>query len=202
MDGLGKSVFTLSISLASLSFGAHLASLIHPFLPVLPGPRHRARNVITVLSILSYAALFPAYFRISAQYRHQATAALLFAFPGTLTRYLFSIKCNTLLKALPLGTFLANSLGTAVLAAVIVLQSKVNPVSPSACSTLQGLVDGYCGCLTTVSTFAVEIYTMSYRRGPRYCLLSWVTGQVLLVAILGSSIWSGRAREEITCLFD
>ena len=201
MDGLGKSVFTLSISVASLSFGALLATTIHPFLPVAPRPSRAVRYTITSLSILTYGAVFVVYFRLSVNYRHKVTTALLFAFPGTLTRYILAVRFNTLLKSLPLGTLLANAIGTALLASFVVLQSKASPISANACSLLQGLVDGYCGCLTTVSTFAVEIYALPLQKGFRYALLSWVLGQILLVAILGSSIWSGHANKQMTCLF-
>jgi len=201
MDGLGKSVFTLSISIASLSFGALLASTIHPFLPVVPRPRRAIQYTITSLSVLTYGAVFPVYFLMSVNYHHEVTAALLFAFPGALTRYILAVRFNTLLKSLPLGTFLANSIGTALLASFVVFQSKAHPVSANACSILQGLMDGYCGCLTTVSTFAVEIYAMPFQKGFLYALLSWVVGQILLIAILGSSIWSGQANKQMTCSF-
>jgi fluoride ion exporter CrcB/FEX len=83
----------------------------------------------------------------------QVTAALIFSFPGTLTRYLLSTALNPRLKALPLGTLVANISGTALLAAFRVLQSTPSLPSRNRCDILQGLVDGYCGCLTTVSTF-------------------------------------------------
>lgn len=201
IDGLGKSVFTLSISIASLSFGALLGSTIHPFLPIVAPPRRAVQYTITSLSILTYGAVVVVYFLLSVNYRHEVTASLLFAFPGTLTRYILAVRFNTLLKSLPLGTLLANSIGTALLASFVALQSKANPVSANACSLLQGLMDGYCGCLTTVSTFVVEIYAMPLQKGFRYTLLSWVLGQILFVTILGSPIWSGHANKQMTCLF-
>ena len=33
IDGVGKTVFTLAISLSAVSFGAHLASLLRPLIP-------------------------------------------------------------------------------------------------------------------------------------------------------------------------
>ncbi|KAG6811315.1 hypothetical protein H0H92_008027 [Tricholoma furcatifolium] len=167
MDGLGKSVFTLSISLASVAFGLQLAAAAHKHLPSVSTPPPFVRNTITMVSILFYGAVFPAYFLMDPNYRHQATAALLFAFPGTLTRYLLSVHFNTLLKTMPLGTFVANSFGTALLGGFDALQNKTHAVSPYACSLIQGLSDGYCGCLTTVSTFAVEIRGLGLWKGSR-----------------------------------
>ncbi|KAK7060584.1 Origin recognition complex subunit 2 [Paramarasmius palmivorus] len=161
IDGLTKTVFTLSLSLSSIIFGSYLAKLGEPYIPRLSPPKRVVRWSITVISILLYAATLPTYFRLSPRFRHQATAALLFAFPGALTRYILSVKLNPLVQTLPIGTFTANAGGTALLAAFHVLQAiSTKPVSPTTCSILQGLGDGYCGCLTTVSTFAAEVIAL------------------------------------------
>jgi CrcB protein len=201
VDGITKTVFTLVLSLASVSFGAHVAQLISPHFPTLSPPGRVFRSGLTIVSILTYAATFPAYFRLPAEFRHQATAALLFSFPGTLTRYLLSIRLNPLIKTMPLGTFIANVLGTALLGTFHVLQNTPTPVSQNACTILQGLADGYCGCLTTVSTFAAEVGTLTKRKAWFYAAISWSAGQLLLLVILGSSFWAGHVREQQTCSF-
>ncbi|KII95132.1 hypothetical protein PLICRDRAFT_99062 [Plicaturopsis crispa FD-325 SS-3] len=201
IDGLAKTVFTLVIALASLSFGAQLSSQLRPYLPSLRPPVKAVRYGLTVVAILMYAATIPVYFRLSHKYRHEVTAALLFSFPGTLTRYVLSIKLNPLLKTLPLGTYTANMFGTALIGAFHVLQSTSNPPSPNACGLLQGLADGYCGCLTTVSTFAAEVGTLREKKAWFYAVTSWLTGQLLLLVILGSSYWAGGVKEQITCKF-
>jgi len=189
------------VSLASVSFGAHLAKLMLPFCPALSPPRRVVRHCLTIISVLFYAATFPAYFRLSTKFRHQATAALLFSFPGTLTRYLLSIRLNPVMKTMPLGTFTANALGTALLGAFHVIQSTPTPPSQNACGILQGLSDGYCGCLTTVSTFAAEVGTLTRWNAWFYAMVSWSTGQLLLLMILGPSWWAGHVRLQQTCRF-
>ncbi|KAF9009009.1 CrcB-like protein-domain-containing protein [Cyathus striatus] len=191
MDGLAKTAFTLTLSLGSLAFGRKVAAMLIPVIPPLKLPSKVLRYGLSVLSVLTYAAVFPAYFRLPAAYRHQATAAILFAYPGALTRYILSICLNKRLKAFPLGTFIANSLGTALLGAFHVLQSTPSPPSPNACSILQGLIDGYCGCLTTISTFAMEVWELRTWKSGRYALFSWMMGQGLLLVILGPSFWAG-----------
>ncbi|KAF8138394.1 CrcB-like protein-domain-containing protein [Boletus edulis] len=200
IDGLTKTWVTLLLSLASLMFGVHVSGSILPYLPTLRPPKKNVRYCLTFLSILTYAATFPAYFRLPANYRHQATAALLFSFPGTLTRYLLSINLNPRIKLFPLGTFIANMLGTALLGAFHVVQG-VPSVSPDACSLLQGLGDGYCGCLTTVSTFAAEVDALAGWKASLYVTLSWVVGQLLLLVIMGSSFWAGHVSEQLSCSF-
>jgi len=201
IDGLGKTFFTLAISLSSVKLGAHLASVVSPFIPRFPSPSRSTRYILSILAILVYAGAFPAYFRMSPSFRHQATAAILFAFPGTLARYLLSINLNPLLKLFPLGTFTANVFGTALIGTFHVLQSTRTPPSPNACAVLQGLIDGYCGCLTTVSTFATEVAALAPGKGWFYVVLSWVTCQLLLLVILGPSYWVGNVSENVTCVF-
>ncbi|KAF5344137.1 hypothetical protein D9758_008889 [Tetrapyrgos nigripes] len=191
MDGLGKTVFTLSISLASVIFGQYLARLLAPRIPAIPSPTFHYRYGLTIFSIIMYAAVFPAYFALPKDYRHQATAALLFAFPGALSRYILSIRLNPLLKDFPMGTFAANAVGTGLLAAFHVIQGiEGHSVSSNTCSVLQGLGDGYCGCLTTISTFAVEILALKGWSKLRYVAMSWIAGQVLFLVIYGPALLS------------
>lgn len=201
IDGLGKTVFTLSLSLGSVSFGYNIANLAAPYLPTLKFPSKPIRYTWSTLAVCMYAAVFPAYFHMSPRIRYEATAALLFAFPGALTRYILSIYLNQRIKALPLGTLTANSFGTALLGMFHVLQSLPNPVSPNACCVLQGLGDGYCGCLTTISTFAAEMWDLEWWKAVRYSIISWGTGQLLLLAIMGPSMWAGHVGKNITCSY-
>ncbi|KAJ7276465.1 CrcB-like protein-domain-containing protein [Mycena haematopus] len=182
MDGVCKSVFTISLSLASLIF----------------------RDGVLALAVCTYAATIPAYFLLPRDYRHQATAALLFSFPGTLTRYVLSINLNSVVPSFPLGTYAANSFGTALLGTFHVLQSTVHsPLSGASCTMLQALGDGYCGCLTTVSTFAAELATLKTAAHKyRYGLTTWATGQVILVCIFGALLWGGSIEKGQTCVFD
>ncbi|PFH52782.1 hypothetical protein AMATHDRAFT_139084 [Amanita thiersii Skay4041] len=205
LDGIGQTVFTLSISMAALQFGLYISFLVLPSFSrekMIPRPRRLVRYCIVLIAVLIYAGTYPTYFLMSPHFRHQATAAILFSFPGTLTRYLLSIHLNLRIQAFPLGTFAANTLGTALLGAFHVLQNlSANPLSPNACNVLQGLIDGYCGCLTTVSTFAAELYEMGGWSGLRYGFISWGVSQLLLLVILGPSFWAGHIPEHKSCVF-
>jgi len=199
VDGIGKIFFTLSISMASLFLGIHIGTTLLPLVPKLRPPSGVVRYVVPIISVLVYGATFPAYFCLSASFRHQATAALLFSFPGTLTRYVLSILLNPRSEVLPVGTLVANEFGTSLLAMFHALQGLRPPVSPGACSILQGLDDGYCGCLTTVSTFVSEMRVLGSRKGLLYGTISIVVGQVLMVLILGSAVWAGGVSSQISC---
>ncbi|KAJ7754250.1 CrcB-like protein-domain-containing protein [Mycena maculata] len=204
MDGLGKSVFTISLSLASLFFGMHLADQVSPYFHAAPPPGKFLRRTVSVLAVCIYAATIPAYLLLPRNYRHQVTAALLFSFPGTLTRYLLSTRLNAVLPSFPLGTYAANSFGTALLGTFHVLQSTANhPLSPASCTMLQGLGDGYCGCLTTISTFAAEIAALKTAGHKyRYALTTYLSGQLILVCIFGALLWVGDIVRNQTCTFN
>ena len=171
--------------MSSVSFGSYLAQISRSYFPRFRTPRPAVRYTLSVIGVLVYAATFPAYAKLPPSYRSDAVASLLFSFPGALSRYLLALSMNTVMKKIPLGTMAANILGTGLLGAFHVLQNKPSHVSPHACSTLQGLIDGFCGALTTISTSAVELNAM---QGSRY---AWIYGgisilisQLLLVVII------------------
>lgn len=203
LDGIGLTVYTFSIGIAAFQFGHYTMSLLLVSLPSVrvnrPPPR-AVRYGMAVLAVLTYAGAFPAYFLMSPQFRQQVTAALLFSFPGALTRYLLAVLLNLRLKAFPLGTFTANILGTGLLGLFHVLQNKtVNPLSPNACGLVEGLIDGYCGCLTTVTTFVAELHELGGWPSYRYAFLSWGVSQALLLVILGPAQWAGHVQKQRVC---
>lgn len=83
------------------------------------------------------------------------------AFAGALLRWLFGILLNPLLPVLPLGTLAANLLGGLVIGAALGVfdQFQSLPVE------LRLLVTtGFCGGLTTFSTFSAETVTLLLRQ--------------------------------------
>ncbi|KAE9390082.1 hypothetical protein BT96DRAFT_967850 [Gymnopus androsaceus JB14] len=180
IDGLGKSAFTaLNFHIICALWVIHRSNNPSTSSHNLVSSRP-VRYAISIVSVLIYAATLPAFFLLPASYRHQATAALLFAFPGTLTRYTLSILLNPLLTEFPLA----------------------NHCHPNGCSIIQGLDDGYCGCLTTISTFAVEVRGLRGWERLRYVLMSWGVGQLLFLVIMGPSLLSGNVKKEVMCKFD
>jgi fluoride exporter len=110
---------------------------------------------------------------------------------------------NTIMKKIPLGTMTANVVGTGLLGVFHVLQNKHPHVSLHACSTLQGLIDGFCGALTTISTFAVELNAM---KGSRYAWIyggiSIILSQLLLVVIILPAHTLANVPFVRTCTFE
>ncbi|KAI7825938.1 CrcB-like protein-domain-containing protein [Kickxella alabastrina] len=87
---------------------------------------------------------------------------------------------------LPLGTLIVNVGGTIVLAVIYIFQTGV-VVRPSfaSCYVLAAMAGGFCGCLTTVSTFVVELGMLRSRVAMLYSAASIVAAQASFVLIVG-----------------
>ncbi|KAK4169428.1 CrcB-like protein-domain-containing protein [Cladorrhinum sp. PSN259] len=189
---LGVVIVTVSMSLAGLFVGAHLAILVEPVTPSLPYAvtRRVLDNAVVVLGWGCWlGAVLMSIFPPNDEWRGVATFALAFAPLGCLARFYLSLKLNGRVASFPLGTFAVNILGTAVLAMSWDL-AHVPLGGVVGCQVLQGIQDGFCGCLTTVSTWVAELAAL--RRGHAYVYggASVVTGLAVLVAIMGGLRWS------------
>jgi fluoride exporter len=106
-----------------------------------------------VLYPLSYRGMQCAI--IPAQMNMQ-TIALIFAGAGAggVARYLLSLALNPMLAALPLGTLVANVLGSGAAGALFALLETRADLAPA----LRPLLAiGFLGGLTTFSTFSMEV---------------------------------------------
>jgi fluoride ion exporter CrcB/FEX len=79
----------------------------------------------------------------------------------------------------PAGTLLANLAGTYVLAVVwVVSKFSVSFHDQATQLLLYGVAQGFCGCLTTMSTFVLELHRLPRRLGVVYALTSLGLAQV------------------------
>lgn len=121
------------------------------------------------------------------------TFAILFAPFGAIFRYYLSRLNNSIF---PYGTLLANVLGTTLLSIFTLLakgrKTNNNPIVSSfiSCQVLSGLDDGFCGGLTTVSTFVAELLTLDIRKRYIYGITSILLSFSLTIFILGSYNWT------------
>jgi len=83
------------------------------------------------------------------------------AFAGALLRWGFGIVFNPLLPALPLGTLAANLLGGFVIGAALGLFNQFQSLPPE---VRLFVTTGFCGGLTTFSTFSAETVTLLLRQ--------------------------------------
>lgn len=96
----------------------------------------------------------------------------------------------------PLGTFTANLSATVLIALFSLLMKfgrSSNPITHTliSCQVLYALQEGLCGCLSTISTFAVELYNLKNRRWALgYALGSYALGILACVLFLGVPWWT------------
>ncbi|KAL1408793.1 hypothetical protein Q8F55_005606 [Vanrija albida] len=206
VNGLAYSFVTVMVSFAGLKLGGYVSSL----LPRLPRPPRRAvangadgrphgqgtrlLDLLAVASaVASYGGALALYFAAPRRWRPRATYAILLAPPGTMLRFALA-RINArrpFLDRFPLGTFIANMAGTVIIAGTYAAARRPGARdNPLACTTLDAVHDGFCGCLTTVSTFVVEMGAIRSERWRwAYVFGSVILGQVLVMAVAGGVGW-------------
>ncbi|KAH7349833.1 CrcB-like protein-domain-containing protein [Plectosphaerella cucumerina] len=185
-------ISTVALSLGALAAGGHLAQVLHPYTPTLPRSFTR-RYIDRLAALLGWggwlAAVILAAVPPRDAWRGEALFALVFAPLGCLLRHHLGLVLNPRLASFPLGTFAANVGGTAVLGMAWDLAHA--PVGGLvACQVLMGVEDGFCGCLTTVSTWVAELAGFGdVRRAYIYGSASVVAAYAVLVAVMGGLRW-------------
>lgn len=185
-------IITVTASLSGLFAGAQLASALEPVTPSLPFlvTRRLADRLAVFLAWGCWAgAVVLAAVPPADYWRGVAVFSLVLAPLGTLARFYASLWLNGLRPAFPLGTFAANVLGTAVLGVAWDLQ-RVPLGGVVGCQVLQGVEDGFCGCLTTVSTWVAELAGLRRKHAWVYGGASVVAGFAIMVAVMGGLRWS------------
>ena len=105
--------------------------------------------------------------------------AMIFAPIGSVIRWQCG-KFNRNKFMFPVGTLLVNVTGTLIIG-LFYLLPKLNDPSTFVCSIIVGLINGFCGCLTTISTWVVEITGMTKKNGYVYGLISISLAQFFII---------------------
>lgn len=185
-------IVTISLSLSGLFLGAHLAVALQRFIVRIPlaGARRIFNFVAIILGWGSWiGAILLSIFPPHDFWRGRIVFSLVFAPLGTFLRFYLSVFLNAKFPSFPLGTFVANVFGTAVLGgAWDIAHAQIGGVV--GCQVLQGIEDGFCGCLTTVSTWVVELSSSRRKHAYTYGFASVVVAFAVMVAIMGGLRWS------------
>ncbi|KAK3340342.1 CrcB-like protein-domain-containing protein [Neurospora tetraspora] len=212
---LSVGITTISLSLAGLFLGAHLAIAFSPLFTrfSLTLPYTFVSRILDRLAVLLgfgcwlgavLLSIFPPDRHSipnesEERWRGSATFALVFAPLGCLLRFYASAHLNGRLPSFPLGTFVVNMFGTAVLGMAWDLAHMPSLGGVVGCQVLQGVADGFCGCLTTVSTWVSELAALRRRHAYVYGGVSVGGGLALLVVVMGSLRWT-EGFGEVRCL--
>ena len=183
---------TVCLSLSALFLGAHLALASERFAASLRYPTTR-RVLDPLVVVLGWGcwlgAVLLSVFPPHDFWRGRIVFALVFAPLGCLLRFYLSIHLNGKVASFPIGTFAANIFGTAVLGMCYDI-AHVPLGGVVGCQVLQGIEDGFCGCLTTISTWVAELSSLRRKHAYVYGTTSVVTALALMIAIMGGLRWT------------
>ncbi|AQZ11567.1 hypothetical protein BZL39_C04940 [Zygosaccharomyces parabailii] len=130
--------------------------------------------------------------------RGKWTLPALFAVFAGYLRYELSNWLNGVIKTFPMGTFVANEFAVLLIAVFqLVMRGRrgyhqVSPVAHTinSCHVTNALISGFCGTLSTTSTFINEGYKLEFVHMLLYYLTTTSVSYCLLVIILGSYAWT------------
>lgn len=107
---------------------------------------------------------------------------------GALLRWQLGLKLNSLFPAMPPGTLAANLIGGFIIGFAIAYFSQAPGIAPE---WRLLIITGFCGGLTTFSTFSAEIMTLVQQ-----ARLGWALGAIgihvagsLLMTFAGMASW-------------
>ncbi|KAL8715354.1 MAG: hypothetical protein Q9220_000687 [cf. Caloplaca sp. 1 TL-2023] len=202
-------IVTVALCLGALIVGAHLAIATERFTPSIKylfARRFLDRGVVVLgfgcwLGAVLMAIWPPDRHKGYPEYwRGTALFAIVFAPLGCLARFYMSVALNSRIKSFPLGTFAINMIGTALEGIFWDLQHSQSTVGGGrvGCQVLQGMMDGFCGAATTVSTWVAELNGLRRRHAYFYGGMSVTVGVGILVCVMGSVLW-GRGWARVSC---
>jgi CrcB protein len=118
------------------------------------------------------------------------TAVCVGASAGALLRWWLGAQLNALFPALPPGTLVANLVGAYVIGLAIAFFAFSNAVAPE---WRLLIITGFCGGLTTFSTFSAELVTLLQQGRPLWALgivAAHLAGSVAMTfAGIGTVTW-------------
>ncbi|GAQ84948.1 hypothetical protein KFL_002140020 [Klebsormidium nitens] len=157
--------------------------------------RRAAAAAALWLGVVLPLAAVGAKFDTGSSRRREIWLAAALAPPGVWLRYLlsrFNVRPKGGLKWLPVGTLLANVIASAGMAGLSVVLVSVRGLATRL--WCQGVEIGVMGALSTVSTFAAEIYLLDQGkqhvwRSYVYILVSLLASQTVALLIYGVPVW-------------
>jgi fluoride exporter len=216
-------ILNICLSLSALKCGAQLAHFLHGRLPTFSIRVTWALNRLMVpLATLTWIgmivmAVFPPDrpggpdgkpLWALETWRGTALFALIFAPLGCIIRYFLGKHLNAVSEGFPLGSFCANVFGTVVLGMAYDLQHTPLGQGVSSgiggglvgCQVLQGVIDGFCGGLTTVAALSAEVIRLE-RRGWIYGVSTLAGAGALMLVVMGPVKWTIGFGEPVCAVF-
>lgn len=137
--------------------------------------------------------------------RSDWTLGPLFGIVGAFSRYYISKYLNPVHAGFYLGTFTCNQIAILLLSFFTIIERGYNssltaPIAKvvNTCRIVSALGSGYCGSLSTISTFINESYSLKLSSALFYNVTTYAVSYILLTVTLGAFSWS-RGLTEPMC---
>lgn len=206
MEFLSVLIIHLFVSMTSLLFGMRVAREFDAVLGIKDKEtqpcNERVRKFMYGLQVISISLSIPLVVvhvvlaSVYDNYSREWTLSAIFGMVGSLLRYLLARLYNSKNKNFPWGTFLANFVATLMFAVLVIVQrGKKNSKSMIVTSAntsriLVALTNGFCGGLSTISTFIYEGYKLPFRHTMKYYTITIASCYIICVVVLGSYAWT------------
>lgn len=129
--------------------------------------------------------------------RSSWTLSAIFTIFGSFSRFYLSNWFNSHWINFPLGTFLANQFAVLIYSFLLIVQrgkkfSSLDPIlnNQNGCRIISSLITGFCGGLSTISTFINEAYKLPFRNMIFYYFTSIAISIIICIITVGSFAWS------------
>ncbi|XP_011405126.1 PREDICTED: fluoride export protein 1-like [Amphimedon queenslandica] len=178
VSGLMILFIGIGLPLSSFIFGSNMGRVFKA--PVITSSYYVTGYVSSVLLYIISTTIIIIVCLITDNY--YILFSLLFGPIGTYLRWrLAYFDVNFLKNDFPMGTLISNYTGSLILAGCMVARLHVN--NPTVVQLINGVITGFCGCLTTVSTFISQITKLSFKMSSIYVLISLTTVQITYITI-------------------
>ena len=184
-------ILGFGMSLAAYNFGNNISTTVGPPLatPSVGNALIRIGKTFCWCGLLIIGYVVLTVFIVSVCIytdRYHILFSMLFGCAGTYIRWLLGKLDNITgrLRWFPLGTFMANVIGSVILAGISIVEVYVQlniGVSNIVIDIITGIATGFCGSLTTVSTFVHQLHSLSFKLALFYAIVSLLTSQVVFI---------------------
>lgn len=190
-DGYGVMAFMafliteISCSMASYFFGRHLEIFLRSYKLLIKPNYVYVEYIGAALGLSAWIACLVISITVESNRNWPLLAT--FAPFGVFLR-VHASKLNR--PEYRIGTFLVNMVGTVLACIFTILQHPDIGASVLQIQVLKGLIDGFCGSLTTISSFVVELSKLPLPHAYAYGISTFGLGFCFAVLIIGSYDWT------------